>query len=121
WLDQVYLALFLVVALRWDGTPRRVAVALYALRLAGFVTFEVSGARWVLVAFPNVFEFWFLFVAAVLHWRPTFAFTPRATAVALAVLTLAKLAHEYVIHVARALDSFTAIEAVEAIWGWLTW
>ena len=34
-LDQVYLALFLVVALRWDGVERRVAVALYRLPSRG--------------------------------------------------------------------------------------
>ncbi len=128
WLDQVYLALFLLVALRWRGPARTIAVVLYAYRLLGFVLFEVAGERWVLFLFPNVFEFWFLYVAFRLwrHRRRTSepistdripALTVRRPLVlALLVLTAAKLAHEYVIHVARALDSFTAIEAVEAIW-----
>ena len=43
WLDQVYLAAFLVVALR-DFAPlaKRVAVALYLLRLVGFLAFETG-------------------------------------------------------------------------------
>ena len=41
-------------------------------------------------------------------------------ATALVLLATAKVAHEYVLHVARALDSFTAVEAVQAIWDWVT-
>ena len=33
WLDQVYLAAFLVVAMRWSDPARSIAVALYAYRL----------------------------------------------------------------------------------------
>ena len=62
--DQVYLLAFLIVALRWAQPARDIAVALYAYRLAGFVAFEVTGARGVLLFFPNLFEFWFVFVAS---------------------------------------------------------
>ena len=65
WLDQVYLATFLIVALRWAGPARSIAVALYAFRFVGFVLFELTGERMLLLVFPNVFEFWFLLVAAV--------------------------------------------------------
>ena len=66
-LDQVYLALFLVVALRWRGVERRVAVALYLYRLVGSILFLVTGERAVLFLFPNVFEPWFILVAAIHH------------------------------------------------------
>ena len=66
-LDQVYLALFLVVALRWEGVERRVAVGLYLYRLAGSILFLVTDERAVLFLFPNVFEPWFIFVAAIHH------------------------------------------------------
>ncbi|MQC25770.1 MAG: hypothetical protein DWG78_02375 [Chloroflexi bacterium] len=121
WLDQVYLALFLLVALRWSGPVRTIAITLYALRLAGFVAFKAIGERWVLFLFPNVFEFWFLYVAAALHWRPALLTGgARPLVIALGLLTAAKLAHEYTIHVAKALDHCTAVEAVETIWRWLT-
>lgn len=121
WLDQVYLATFLIVALRWRGPVRTIAVTLYLFRLAGFVAFEVTDDRRVLALFPNVFEFWFVAVAAALHWRPAWVEAPtrRGLALALVVLTVAKVAHEYVLHVARALDGFTAVEAVHAIWRWI--
>ena len=143
WLDQVYMACFLVVALRWPHPQRSIAMALYAIRLAGFVAFEATGAREVLVLFPNVFEFWFLFVAAAMQWAPPgqpvaagadravpvprsapaagtgFEFTPRASALVLLTLLAVKEAQEVAIHWLKLLDSFTAVEAVEAIWDFL--
>src|SRR2546427_6972630 len=65
WLDQVYMATFLIVALRWAYVPRTIAVALYAYRMVGFVAFEIVGARDILLLFPNVFEFWFVFVSGL--------------------------------------------------------
>jgi hypothetical protein len=151
WLDQVYLGCFLVVALRWRGPARTVAVGLYAWRAVGFLAFEATQAREVLVAFPNVFEFWFLFVAALPHVRrfrpkaaPATAGAPSAgwaapaeaaTAgadgaapalstkellVYLAVLLVLKEAQEVAVHWLKLFDSFTAVEAVEAVWRWLT-
>ncbi len=118
WLDQVYMLTFLVVALRWQGPARSVAVALWLYRLAGFVAFEATGARAVLIGFPNVFELWFLFVASLPHWRPDFVFSRRNVVLALVPLTALKVFQEYALHVGKWLDGFTAVEAVEAIAGW---
>ncbi len=118
WLDQVYQAAFLAVALRWQGPARSVAAGLFAFRLAGFAVFEATGARIVLLAFPNVFEVWFLFVASLPHWRPQFAFTHRNVILALLLLTALKLFQEYALHAGTWLDGFTAVEAVEAIADW---
>lgn len=146
WLDQVYLACFLLVALRWPGPLREIAAGLYALRMAGFVAFELTGVREVLVVFPNLFEFWFLFVAATFRPGPAgpavgldadhgatspgpvgrwpngtrFRYSRRTIVTALAVLLLAKEGQEVVIHWLQLLDSFTAVEAVEAVWDWVT-
>lgn len=118
--DAMTLEMLIIVALRWPATPRRIAVALYAFRLAGFVAFAFTGQRALLVLFPNLFEFWFLFVAAMLHWRPGFAYTRSYIAAALAVLLPLKLSQEYAVHGARWLEGFTAFETVEAIWDWAT-
>ena len=129
YLDQVYIALFLVVAWRWAGVERNVACGLYAWRFAGFVAFEFTESRGLLLFFPNLFEFWFLFIAARRHFglesrlplslklddgwnRPLIA--------VLSALAALKMFQEYVLHQARWLDGFTAIEAVKAIWHFLT-
>ena len=118
-MDQVYLATFLTVALRWRGVERPLALGLYLFRLAGFFLFEATQARWLLPLFPNLFEFWFVYVAASRHRNPKHVFGRRELALSLPLLLLAKEGQEYVIHGARLLDSFTAVEAVQAIGRWL--
>jgi len=152
WLDQVYMLTFLAVALRWQDVPRNIAAALYAFRLAGFIAFEITGERGVLIFFPNVFEYWFIFVAALKQfgWEGTspapgqrleartsgigswpmagafvlfaipYRYSRSQLAVAGAVILAAKLFHEYTLHVGQWFESFTATEALEAIWRFLT-
>ena len=118
--DQAYLLTFLLVAWRWQGPPRSIALGLYAYRQVGLIAFEATGKRMLLLLFPNLFEFWFLFVASLPHWNPQFAFPRRQVLSWGSVLLAAKLTQESVLHWGRWLDRFTAIEAVEAIWRWLT-
>ena len=120
YLDQVHMLTFLAVALRWEGVPRTIAVGLYGYRMVGFLAFEMTGSRDVLLFFPNVFEFWFLFVAGLKYFKVDFDYSRTQLAVCGAVLLPAKLFQEYALHYARWLDGFTAVEAVEAIWEWVT-
>ena len=114
--DLAYLIVFLIVSLRWVGLERWVAVVLFGFRMIGEVIFEVTGERLVLLLFPNVFEFWFIAVAAWHHYRPRTAVTPSQAAVALFALTLGKEAQEYFLHYDRFLDQFSAFDAVTGIW-----
>ncbi|MEW5992514.1 MAG: hypothetical protein AB1736_14385 [Chloroflexota bacterium] len=120
WLDQVYMACFLIVALRWQGVERSVAIGLFAFRLVGFAAFELTGDRGLLLVFPNVFELWFLAVAAAHRFRPGFAWTPLRLALVLAVLTGLKEAHEWALHGGRIFDGITSLEFLENAWRWLT-
>jgi hypothetical protein len=114
WLDQVYLATFLIVALRWQGPARSIAVALYAWRLVGFVLFELTGERSLLLVFPNVFELWFLLVAAV--GAEHVASWSRARLVgALLVLTALKETQEWALHGARLFDGISSLEFLELV------
>lgn len=119
-LDQVYLALFLVVALRWSGLERRVAVALFVYRLVGSLAFGLSGERAILFLFPNVFEPWFLFVAARHHLPRPFAWTPGRLTGILAGLTLLKLVQEWALHVGQVFESMTSLQFIEEVWRRLT-
>ena len=177
-LDQVYMLTFLLVALRWQATPRNIAVALYAFRLVGSIAFELTGDRAVLILFPNAFEYWFIFVAALKQfgWEETnqdqvsrgsgslpspavhttgrseatsdssparelslmrrigswpvigcfsrfvipYCYSRAQLVVALSVIFAAKMFHEYMLHVGQWFEGFTATEALEAIWRFLT-
>jgi hypothetical protein len=96
WLDQVYLAAFLVVSRRWSRPARRIALALYLFRLVGFLAFELTGERTLLLAFPNVFETWFLGVALVGDGR-------------IAEWSRARIA-----------DGVSSLEAIDLVWRSLT-
>jgi len=120
YLDQVYLAAFLVVALRWDGLERNVAVALYLYRLVGFAAFELTGERMLLVLFPNVFEVWFLVIAALHARGRRLTWTaPRLVAV-LAAALVAKELQEWALHGARLFDNVSSLDVLRDLWGTLT-
>jgi hypothetical protein len=113
-LDQVYMATFLVAALRWRGLERNVAVGLYVWRLIGFVAFELIGDRALLLLFPNVFEFWFLAVAA-LHHRRDFSWTRTRAVVLLVVLTALKELQEWALHFAKLFDGQSSLDFLESV------
>jgi len=119
WLDQVYLACFLIVALRWPGPARTVALALYGFRLAGFLAFELTHERALLLLFPNVFEFWFIVVAALGAGRVA-AWSKARLAAVLVVLTALKEFHEWALHGAKLFDSIGALEFLDLVWRRLT-
>ena len=118
--DLVYMGCFLWVSRRWRGPAKTWSVALFAFRIIGLVAFEATEARWLLLAFPNIFEFWYLANAGLLHWRPARVLDRRAAALLLMALLPLKLFQEYALHYGKWLDDFSAIEAVEAIWEWTT-
>ena len=119
WLDLAYMLTFLWVALRWSGPPRNIATALFAFRIIGVIAFEVLGNRWVLLLFPNVFEFWFVFVAGARLFAPEYELTWRRSLVWLIPLTALKEAQEYVLHGGRWLDNYRAVDVVADAWRWL--
>jgi hypothetical protein len=135
-LDQVYMFLFLVVAMRWSPTPRNIAVGLYVFRVTGVIIFEITGERDALWLFPNLFEFWFIFVAGIQYFgleaKPNddrepwgwglfpVSYTPKQVIVAMLGVTALKLPVEYVLHTKEWFDEFSAFEAVGWIWEQVT-
>jgi len=118
-LDLTYMATFIIVALRWGGLARSVAVALFGMRMVGVAAFELTGWRPMLMALPNVFEFWFVFVALWLHRLPVAPIPGRVAWPALAAVAAAKLGQEYVLHGWRWLDNYTLPEFLELVRGWV--
>jgi hypothetical protein len=120
WLDIVYMLTFLWVAYKWTGSDRKIALALFGFRMIGFIGFELTGNRPILLIFPNVFEFWFVFVAIRKHYWPNYEMTQTRIVKWLVVVLVLKLGQEWVLHGGQYLDSFTLFEAVEAIWDFVT-
>ena len=118
WLDLAYMGTFLWVALRWSGPARTLAVGLFAYRIVGVAAFEASGSRWTLLLFPNVFEFWFVFVAGARLFAPDYTLTWRRSLAWLAPLAVLKEAQEYALHGAQWLDGYRAVDVVA---DWMQW
>lgn len=120
WIDLVYMLTFLIVTLRWTGLERTIGIGLFAYRIVGVAVFEIFQARTLLLVFPNVFEFWFLFVAGRNIFRPSYRITARRAAVWLLALLVLKEGQEFVLHQGRYLDRYNAIEVVIGWWRWAT-
>lgn len=103
-LDVYYLAIaYLAVRRNW---PDRFSVALIAglwyYRLVGVLAFELTGARWLLLVFPNTFEYAVIAIEVVrTRWNPL-RLSRRALITTFAVIwVVIKLPQEWWIHVAQ--------------------
>ena len=114
--DLAYMVTFLFVALRWSGIPRNVAIALFVFRMIGVGVFELIAWRGVLLFFPNLFDFWFVLVAGLMHFRPGYTMTARRAAFWIGALLVLKEFQEYVLHWGKWLDQYRAADVVIAWW-----
>lgn len=99
-LDTYYLTLELIVAFRWISTYARLpAIALYVYRGIGVIAFEASGARALLLVFPNLYENWWLYCVFTAQFLPRFyPRSIRSVAILMIVLLIPKLGQEYLLH-----------------------
>ncbi len=99
YLDSYFLAFMAFYAWRkWRGLERDVSLVLFIWRMIGFVLFEITGVRWLLLIFPNLFLWWWLWVAGIHRYRPRWQFT-RVNASGVLVLMIGpKMIQEMVLH-----------------------
>ena len=97
-LDMYYLSFELIVSLRWEALAKWTSVALYVWRAVGFVAFEATQARVLLLIFPNLFENFYIFYLLLRRFAPRYALTPGRLGTFLVLLLLPKLGQEYLLH-----------------------
>ena len=115
----VDMFVFFTLVIKWSGYDKSIAIALFCFRMIGFVAFELTHIRFFLFFFPNVFEFWFLFVVARKHYRPQQVMSLKNIGLALLICLILKLGQEWILHGGKYLDSFTFFEALENIYNFL--
>ena len=98
-LDTYFLAIMLIVSLKWEMLAKKTCIALFAIRTVGVVLFEMSGIRMLLFFFPNLFLLFYLFWAARNRFFPGFVLTTKKLTVILIVLLIPKLIQEYLLHI----------------------
>jgi hypothetical protein len=113
-MDVFYLSIAYLASLRNWTNLSAVSVSrfLFFYRQVGAVVFELSGLRWLLLVFPNTFEYYFIAYEAIRsRWNPV-RFSPRFwVLVAGFIWVFVKLPQEYWIHVAQ-LDFTDAVRDV---------
>ena len=103
-LDIYYLAIAYIATLRnWTNYAAvRISRFLFYYRLLGVVLFEMLQLRWLLLVFPNVFEYFFIFYEVFrLRWDPRRLPAKTLVGVAAFIWIVIKLPQEYWIHVAQ--------------------
>ncbi len=103
-LDIYYLTIAYLSTMRnWSNTYAfRTSQFLYYYRLAGVLLFEVTQTRWLLMVFPNTFEYFFIFYEAVrTRWNPLRMSARFVIGAAALIWIVIKLPQEYWIHVAQ--------------------
>lgn len=103
-LDIYYLTIAYISTMRnWGGGfSFGVAQFLWYYRLVGVLLFEFTQARWLLLVFPNTFEYYFIAIEAYKTGRNHLRLTKRQVlAIAGAIWVFIKLPQEYWIHIAK--------------------
>ena len=119
WLDLTYMATFLWVTLKWNPQLRNISIILFCYRIVGVIIFEIIGDRWILLAFPNVFEFWFIAIAFYQHYFHQHELTVKKHIILISFLLAIKEFQEYVLHGGKWLDKYTAVGLVKQWWDFL--
>ena len=103
-LDIYYLAIAYLTMLRnWSSHPAfRIGQFLFYYRLVGVLLFELTGARAMLLIFPNTFEFYFIVYEVIrLRYEPSRCSGRFWLITAAALWIFVKLPQEYWIHIAQ--------------------
>ena len=83
----------------WKGLDRQISLGLFGWRMIGFVAFEITGTRWLLLVFPNLFLWFWVFVAWRNRFKPTWELTNQRAGIVLAVMIGPKLLQESILHI----------------------
>ena len=118
-LDVYYLGFaFISTMTNWrDERAFRVSRFLFFWRLIGVVLFELTGWRFVLLLFPNAFEYFFIAYETIrTRWNPERLAVLTVVAMAVGITVFIKLPQEMWIHVLK-LDLSDALDANPGLWG----
>lgn len=103
-LDIYYLTIAYTSTLRNWSDPFAFGIArfLFYYRLVGVLLFESTDARWLLLVFPNTFEYFFIAYELIrTQWAPVRLARRQLLALAVGIWVLVKLPQEYWLHVAE--------------------
>ena len=117
-LDVYYLAIAYISSMRsWrEATAFEVNRFLYLYRLVGVTLFELLQWRWLLLVFPNTFEYFFIAYETVrTRWNPARLTALTVVSLAVAITVFIKFPQETWIHILK-LDFTEFMAAHSYLW-----
>ena len=110
--DIFYLTLFFIVSLRWNSYEKLISIYLFLFRIIGLLLFFLFNERFILVLFPNVFEFWFILISGYKYFF-NYIISRKTVIKLLLISIILKLPHEIFIHYIKTLDNYTTTEFLQ--------
>jgi hypothetical protein len=110
--DVFYMTLFLIVSFRWNSYEKFISIYLFLFRIIGLVLFFLFNERFILVLFPNVFEFWFVLISGHKYFF-NYIISRKTIIKLLFISIIFKLPHEIFIHYIKTLDKYTVTEFLQ--------
>lgn len=103
WLDNYMYLIQGYAAWFWaNKKARNMALGLLAYRTLGTILYEIFNQRILLLIFPNVFIFFFMYYVAYKHFTGKDPVkTTKALWLTVGILAIPKIAQEYLFHVAE--------------------
>lgn len=100
-LDVYYLTFEVAVVLTWKNKlVRKVALGLFLYRFLGFLLFLIFQIPIILVIFPNIFEYFYLFyLSSIKLFKKDIFSSIKVLIIILIIFTAGKVMHEYFLHI----------------------
>ena len=96
--DLYMLTIAVIASLKFEKLEKLTSIVLYSIRALGLILFEITGLRILLVLFPSVFEFYFIFITWAKKFRPSFRLTKKNIAKVIILLAVPKIILEILMH-----------------------
>jgi hypothetical protein len=98
---DLYMGMIGVIASKvWQPLIHKTMIALLSWRIIGVLLFLILNERYIFFFFPYIFDFFFLYYAFTLQYKPELKpTTKKEVATVLAILLIPKLMQEYFLHI----------------------
>jgi hypothetical protein len=105
WLDFYMITIAVIVSLRFKKLEKYTCLVLFSIRAVGIILFEITNSHLFLIIFPNIFEFFFVFITFTKIFWKKFELTKKNLVMVLLIISVPKIILEIIFH-SLGLDQF---------------
>lgn len=98
WLDLYMITIAAIVSLRFKKLEKYTCLVLFVIRAIGIILFEMTNNHLFLIIFPNIFEFFFVFITFTKIFWKKFELTKKNIIWVLLIISVPKIILEIIFH-----------------------